>query len=84
MNEETIKVKSLFYLQYFFGTSCVSLKTVQQNWWKMVYSLFWLAVYILECLVYLQSVFTEERIDIPGFLKGIFNYLIVCHDCVIK
>lgn len=78
--DEYVKMGPLFYLQYFIGTLSVSLKTLQQNWCKMVYSLFWLAVYVFECLVYIQGVFNKgyiDNIDITGFVQGILGYLIV-------
>lgn len=78
--DEYVKVVPLFYLQYFLGTLSVSLKTLQQNRWKMVYSLFWLAVYVFECLVFIQGVFNQgyiDNIDITGFVQGILGYLIV-------
>lgn len=78
--DEYVKMGPLFYLQYFLGTLSVSLKTLQQNRWKMVYSLFWLAVYVFECLVYIQGVFNQgyiDNIDITGFVQGMLGYLIV-------
>lgn len=75
---------SLFYLQYFLGTLSVYLKALKQNRWKMVYSLFWLAVYVFECLVYVQGVFNKgyiDNIEITGFVQGILGYLKAHYVC---